>query len=266
MQTSSNHLSLLKKTRAGPAAVILAMLFSLILFVAVPPDILDAWTEEDGLFEMGSAAGWFIVSAILLYLSSRRESRPLFLLSAMITSLFGMRELDWHKAFTTDSLLKTNYYLKTAAPLGEKLLAASIVLVIFLLLGYYVFRYGAAFFRQLFAARPAAITFACFILLLVFTKIVDRSVSVLKDDLGIDVTPWLIHLQTAFEEPLEFFLPFIVLLAAYQYVHAQSPITDTAHDRLKADPSIKGMARIIPKNPPDPRRASEAALESAEFD
>lgn len=134
----------------------------------------------------------------------------------MLLFLFGARELDWHKAFTTDSVLKSNYYLKSAAPLTEKLIAGAVVLLIFALVIYYLACYLRPFLQGLLRRSPPAISIACTFVLLAFTKVVDRSVSVLEVDYGVRVPEWVERLQTALEEPLEFFIPILILLALYQ--------------------------------------------------
>jgi hypothetical protein len=201
----------------GTVAAGIAIALCTSLYLLVPPPTLRDWIKEDGFFEIGSAAIWFAAAAVLAALSAYRSPRALFAASAVITFLFGARELDWHKAFTTDSLLKSNYYLKSSAPLAEKLIAGVVVLAIALVVGYVVVRYGMRFLKRLASLYPPALTLAHALVLLVLTKLIDRSVNVLKDDWQLAVPERLMHLQAAFEEPLEFFVPLIVLLAIWQY-------------------------------------------------
>jgi len=203
--------------RAPYAGVILSLLailgcFGMLAFVPYPT--LLGWTREDAFFEVGSVVGYWLGALACLALM-RRDAR-LFGLSAILVFLLGARELDWHKAFTTDSLLKSNYYLKSAAPMSEKVIAGIVVLCIFALAIYYLARYAGPFLRALRARRAPAISIACVFGLLGFTKVVDRSVSVLKDDYAVRVPEWAVQLQTALEEPLEFFIPVLILLALYQ--------------------------------------------------
>src|SRR5699024_7648304 len=107
---------------------------------------------------------------------------------------------------------------KTPAPLGEKLVAGAVVLAIAVLLVYFLARHGVSFLRQLRSMQPGALTLAHGLGLLVLSKVIDRSVSVLEDDMNMDVADWFVQFQAAFEEPLEFFLPIMVLLAVWQYM------------------------------------------------
>jgi hypothetical protein len=223
MQTTARQSRLL-----GPVSAVAVLVFCAALYLLVPPDILRGLTRENGFFEIGSAVGWFLLAAMLAILAIVRRPHRLYALSAVITALLGMRELDFHKLFTTDSILKTNYYFKVSAPLGEKLAGAAVALGIVLLVAYYVVRYGPIFLRRLRGRGSAAITVAFGLGLLAFSKLVDRSVSVLKDDMHVRVTEWQVHLQTAFEEPLEFFLPLIMLLVVWQHVR-DAPAPAAAH-------------------------------------
>jgi|HigsolmetaAR202D_1030399.scaffolds.fasta_scaffold06347_2 hypothetical protein len=204
----------LRSPYAAVVLSILAIIGCLAMLALVPyPTLLD-WTREDAFFEMGSVVGYWLAMVIAL-LMARRDPK-LFTLSAVLLFLFGARELDWHKAFTTDSVLKSNYYLKSAAPLTEKLIAGAVVLLIFALVIYYLACYLRPFLQGLLRRSPPAISIACTFVLLAFTKVVDRSVSVLEVDYGVRVPEWVERLQTALEEPLEFFIPILILLALYQ--------------------------------------------------
>lgn len=217
--------------------VLTAVLLSGSLFTLVSPATLEVWTGEAGVFEIGSAVGWFGLAAGLLALAFAGRDRRLCIPAGIIMLAFGMRELDWHKAFTADSMLKSNYYLDMPAPLMEKVIAASVVLGLLSLLGYLMVTFALPLLRALRRHDAGALTLLNGMALLIFSKVVDRSVSVAGDDWGWLLPAWAEHLQRAVEEPLEFFLPIFFALALGQYLLAQQqprgryPLAGVSHHR-----------------------------------
>ena len=49
---------------------------------------------------------------------------------ALGMSLAAMRELDWHKAWTTDSVLKSRFYLSDVTPIYEKVIGGGVILLL----------------------------------------------------------------------------------------------------------------------------------------
>lgn len=217
--------------------VLTAVLLSSSLFTMVSPPTLEAWTGEAGFFEIGSAVGWFMLAIVLLALALAGIDRRLSVPSGIIVLAFGMRELDWHKAFTADSILKSNYYLDPPAPLLEKAISATVVLGLLSLLGYLVVTFAFPLLRALRRYDVGAVTLLNGVSLLIFSKLVDRSVAVASDDWGWLLPAWAGHLQRAVEEPLEFFLPIFFALALWQFLLAQqqprerSPLVGVANHR-----------------------------------
>lgn len=205
---------ILVRPTLGPLVAGLAVVACLAMALWVPRETLEAWTAEGAFFEAGSVVGWWV--GALLCIGLLRSEPRFYALTAALLLLAGARELDWHKAFTTDSVLKTNYYLETVAPLGEKLLAAGFVVLVAIMVAYYLRAYLPDLWRGLRARRAAAVTAATVIALLVFTKTFDRVPNQLKDDYGLVVPDWVWHLQLAMEEPLEFVIPLLVIVAIVQ--------------------------------------------------
>lgn len=198
------------------AAVVFTVLFALgcLLMLLLPLDELKHWTSEEGLFEQASWVVYFVVAATCLFLV--RDDARLYGTSAVVVLAMGARELDLHRRFTTDSMLKSRYYLKVQAPLIEKLLAGAVVLALTAVVLYMLVRYLPLLLRRLRERSPAAITLATSFGVLVLTKIADRLPDVMRHDFGAVVPAWLLHLQAVFEEPLESTLPLLFLLAIVQ--------------------------------------------------
>ena len=80
----------------------------------------DILLTESGLIERASALGYF---ACALYMMAKGGSefirtRGYFV---VLVTLFGCRELDFDKAFTTIGILKSRFFVSPDVPLGEKL-------------------------------------------------------------------------------------------------------------------------------------------------
>ncbi len=234
-----------------------------VLFIAVSPTTLEVWTGEAGFFEIGSAVGWFTLAAVLAVLAFAGIDRRFSVPAGIILLAFGMRELDWHKAFTADSMLKSNYYLDLPAPLLETAISAAVVLGLLSLLGYLVVTFARPLLHALRRREAGAMTLANGIVLLVFSKLVDRSLSVAGDDWGWLLPDWAIHLQRAVEEPLEFFLPIFFALALGQYLlvarrpRHHAPLARMVNRRPAAPvlPRFEQLPGVRP--PPRPARPAE---------
>ncbi len=87
------------------------------------------WYEESGFIEVSTAI-FFGLSGLIAFgawFSDRRETYGLFALTMILACL---RELDAHKAFTTQSIRKSRFYLSDQTPLGEKLIGFLFILLL----------------------------------------------------------------------------------------------------------------------------------------
>ncbi len=75
---------------------------------------------ESGLIERASAFGYFACAVYMVAKGGPEfvRSRGYFV---MLVTLFGCRELDFDKAFTTIGILKSRFFVSSEVPLGEKL-------------------------------------------------------------------------------------------------------------------------------------------------
>lgn len=199
--------------RAGAMIALAALLGSLLLLL-VPMDRLSDWTSEAGFFEEASWVGYLLAGAACLLML--RRCAALYVPCALVLFAMCARELDMHNRFTTDSVLKSRYYLKVKAPLTEKLLAGTVVLALAAVVAYLLLRYLPLFRQRLRERAPEAVTLGAAGIVLVFTKLVDRLPGILKHDYGIGLSEWARHLAMALEEPLELMIPLLVLLALVQ--------------------------------------------------
>lgn len=169
--------------------------------------------SEEGPFERLSVIGWITTALIVI-----ARIRPFGFRAgafALLCLLFAMREADLHKAFTADSILKSNYYKHAIAPLGEKLVAgivaiASIALIVYI--GFVVLRF--LFLQGGWRSRSGFwLLFGTMLVLL--GKVLDRAPSVLSEEYGIVLSPLVGHYAVAFEEGLEMIHPLILAWSAW---------------------------------------------------
>ena len=72
-------------------------------------------------------AGLFAVASLLAAVSFIKHKTNLRFVFMMSMALAAMRELDWHKAWTTDSILKSRFYLSDAIPVHEKVIGGVVI-------------------------------------------------------------------------------------------------------------------------------------------
>ncbi len=197
---------------------VITLLYTLLL-VPIPlligkQDMHHLFSEE-GPFEVLSAVFWAVLG--LLCLSRARQSPRAMIPCALAAFIGCARELDLHTALTGVSLFKSSYYLKSAAPLGEKLLAAAITLIVFAVL-VDVARAGLRALRQRGALQqPWLQTSLLAIGAAAFTKLLDKLQSFVHDFTG----HWLPQLYSlivnALEEGMEMSLPLLFIVALVQF-------------------------------------------------
>jgi hypothetical protein len=207
---------MLAKPGAGILISLMALAGCLLMFAFVPIEDLKNWTREDAFFEYGSIVGYWAAALLCLLQAYRGVSARFHASTALLLFLLGARELDWHKKFTTASILKLNYYFKMQVPAFERLIATAVVIFILIFTAYYIVRYVPPFLRNLRRREPSAITVCCALVALVFSKIMDRLVNILQDDYGLAVAEWLVKLQLSIEEPVEMLIPILIMVAMYQ--------------------------------------------------
>lgn len=196
--------------RADKVVALMIILYML-LIAAIPtllpvPDVKALFSEE-GPFEMLSVATWLIAAVVVV--TSFRHAKPGSFLFGLLFVLFAAREADWHKKFTADSLLKSNYYRHTDAPMMEKVLAA-IVALAFIALVLYVGFVIARFLLMRGGWRSrGGVWLVVGTALVVFGKLLDRAPAELAlAGHALDATVGLY--AGAFEEGLEMIHPLIL--------------------------------------------------------
>jgi hypothetical protein len=191
------------------AWVLAAFILLLAALPLVLPESSFRYTfSEEGPFERLSIVAWLIAAFTIV-----ARIRPLGMRAwgfVVLFAGFAAREADWHKAFTADSILKTNYYKHAIAPLGEKVVAFAVALAFICLIVYV----GIAVLRFLFLQGGWKSRSGCWLMLgtalVVAGKVIDRAPAVLAEEYGVVLLPIVGHYVAAFEEGLEMLHPLIM--------------------------------------------------------
>jgi len=103
--------------------------FLLYNLTALTPEQYTNLTREHGPIEMLTAIG-FALTACTAAIIAWKEKTQIWSLFAAFMAFAAARELDLHKAFTSDSILKSKFYLKSDAPWFEKTGGALFILLL----------------------------------------------------------------------------------------------------------------------------------------
>lgn len=195
---------------------LLASFIALLCWMLVPAADMLAFVAEGGVVETLTLVAYVIaIFGVVFYGKAARVSTRSALV--VILAYMLMRELDLHKSVSTESILKSKFWLGSQIPVTDKLLAVMILLPIFCALLWLVLKKTSHFLRGLFDRQAWAISVFCFLAVLCISKSIDRSLNVLADMLHTRFPSWLVALQVSQEEFMELMLPVLVLVAVLQY-------------------------------------------------
>ena len=91
-------------------------------------EALTLFAREDGAIETATAS--LAALYVIWLLIDRRFSGSSKILGGLTIGFIFARELDWHKAFTTESILKPKFYWLEGSGLMERLIGALFVLLL----------------------------------------------------------------------------------------------------------------------------------------
>lgn len=207
---------LLQRRGAAPALMAGVIGLGLACWALLPNEQVRELMSEQGPFEAGTALAYALTAAMAWVLRDREEPAALFAAIAVVMLAFAMRELDWHKAYTDISMLKSRFW-SGPYPLHQKLASAAVLLPVLASVAY-LLRRGLPRVRQgLRSGHPAAVTALTFLITLALVKPIDSTVNVLVDGHGWVAPVWLPPLNAAIEESLELGLGLLTALGLLQH-------------------------------------------------
>lgn len=171
----------------------------------------DLLIKEGGLIETLSALGYFLIAGYLVHKGglSFLKTRVYFFL---LVILFGMRELDMDKQFTTMGIFKSRMYLNPEMPLWDKALGAAVISLLLWVLYKLVRVHGLAFVRGIRDGSAESIGAGIAVSLIAISKTLDGMPRKLES-IGFASGQMLTYQFGVLEEILEFGIPVFILLA-----------------------------------------------------
>lgn len=175
--------------------------------------------KEGGPVEVPSAILHFVCFALVAIRGGTSFFRryPYFTLMPL---LFGMRELDFDKRFTTTGIFKSRFYLRPDVPLPEKVIGAMVILAIATLLLMMLRNHAREFFIELGNRSVIAIGAALTIFLAVASKSLDGLERKFRG-LGLQLNQVVATYSSPLEEILELGIPIIMILTFSYYFSRQ---------------------------------------------
>jgi len=201
---------------AAAALPLAAMAAAVALWLLLPPEQVMGWLKEGGPVEGPSEILYFVAAAVIGLMPGRPGDARVRLALCVLFAAFGAREMDLHKAFTGTSVLKVSFYVNDA-PMHQHVVAALLVSCVALAVGYLCVQLWRPLWRAWRRHETVATTVVCFLVAMLVSKVLDRSINLLAEDYGVYASASVHALVSALEEILELSLPLIALLGALQY-------------------------------------------------
>ncbi|QHM75026.1 hypothetical protein C7M52_00971 [Mixta theicola] len=196
--------------------IVLTSLFTLLLWLWLPADVLIYHTEEGRIVEQLTLYAYGLTILLLLLLPVP-ALKPTIRYAVIIVLLTMMaREADLHKAIADMSMLKLRFWTGNL-PLRDKLMAFGLLAPAALACLWLLVSQGGATLRAAKQRISWAVSVVAFVALIALTNLLDRSLGIVKDGLGWHAPHWLVALQTSQEELLELALPVLAIIALLQY-------------------------------------------------
>lgn len=201
---------------AALALPLAAFMLAVLLWAIVPLPTLQALLAEDGLIERPTAWLYFGVALLALVWRGRGDPWSDTLAIALLMVAFGAREMDLHKSLAGTSVLRVSYYFG-AAPLAHKAVSLVAVAATLWSMAWLAWRHARDVVPGVRRGDPVNISVAVFVVTLILTKLLDRTVGVLTEDFGLAIPASLAALVVDLEEVGELALPAIAMLALWQH-------------------------------------------------
>ncbi len=200
--------------QAGPALAATVLAIALLCWATLPTQVVMDALREFGPVESASVF-FYLVAAAWAFVSIRRLPPGTGIAVGIVMLACAAREAQWHTDFTGTSMLRVSFYYGPAS-LQAKVVSLLALLPFLWAMLHLVRRYVPSLPRRWRQLQPRAVTILTFLVVLVVSKAVDRSLAILAEDFGLRGAMAWQSLQLSIEEPLELALPLLVILALAQ--------------------------------------------------
>ncbi len=195
------------------AALLLYLAMLAVLPLVLSEPAFRHFFSEEGPIEIASTLFW-IVAAVIVLARVRPLSRRAWAF-ALLYLVFAAREAQLHRAFTADSIFKSSYYRRAAAPFDEKLMAFIVAIAILLLLFYVLWVVVRFLWKERGWRTHSGAWLLAGVALLVLSKVLDRAPAVLAEDYDLVIGPLAKRCFSAFEEGIEAIVPLALAFSAW---------------------------------------------------
>jgi hypothetical protein len=172
----------------------------------------DLFFKENGVIESASVLGYFICAAFIVCKRKIVHLRHIFLLIIFLM----LRELDFHKRFTTMGIFKIRFFTSNNVPLMEKMIGILVILLLIYIAGSIFYRHSKNFTAGLKKRSTVSIGVLLAFAFMGLSKALDGLARKL-DGVGIEVSKQISMHAGALEEILEFGIPIIILFTLSAY-------------------------------------------------
>lgn len=197
---------------------LLTSLLALLSSFLLDYDVLFRFVDEGGFIETLTLLFYLVAALFALCYPLKIIRLPSRIAIAILMLAMLAREADLHKIFGM-SMLKIKFWLTDQSTVSHKILAALILLFLIFAL-YTLIRHSAKrWLSDLKQGQNYAVTLFIFFIVLIVSKLIDRSVNMVYEITGWMAPTWLIAIQLPQEEYLECLLPLLIIVAIIQYVN-----------------------------------------------
>jgi hypothetical protein len=188
------------------------LLFFFLLCAAQPKAIGDSFLKEGGVIESASVLIYFLSIAYIVCKRRVLQLKHFFILIIF----FMLRELDFHKRFTTMGIFKIKFFISAEVPLVEKYIGIMVILLLLYTAVSMVLRYKNDFYAGI--RKRSAVSFGIVLVsaFMVLAKSIDGLGRKLKV-FGIVPSEQTFAFAKAFEEIAELGIPIVIFLMTYAY-------------------------------------------------
>lgn len=201
--------------------VLITCLLALFSSLVLDYEFLFQFVDEGEFIESLTLIFYFIAAIFVLFYPKSTIQLTSRIAIAILMIAMLAREADLHKVFGM-SMLKIKFWITSESTVIHKFLA--VLILLFLIYAIYILiRNGVKSWLADFKNNQNyAITIFIFFVVLIVSKIIDRSVNMIYEMTSWIAPTWVIAIQLPLEEYLECLLPILIIIAIVQYGYAKN--------------------------------------------
>ncbi len=181
---------------------------------------------ETGPIERASAMGYFLCAGYMLLGGGTKFIKKYNYIFVLVI-LFGFRELDFDKRFTTMGILKSRFYLSSEVPALEKFIGLIVIVLLLWAVIKIVRNHLASTMANLVESNERAVGLVMIFVLLTFSKSIDGIARKLKP-FGIETSQQISFLSSSVEEVMELGVPILMIVVFHSWLRSRTVIFDRA--------------------------------------